>query len=155
MNYVKGQSCTIEHGSYKILLKPLPLGKLKKVLGTMVQGLSEIGGLKTDDWKLMIEKVPSIAIERFQEVLPIIVDIRDNPFMKDEWVEENLTVPLVEQILEATYFINGVTDFLGRLKTGFGAPKADALLKDPGSASPGSTTSSGSPTDGPSEKPRI
>lgn len=124
--YVKGQEAKIRVGDKFLILKPLPIGKIKKLLEVVVKAFSDMDKAKSTDGMELVKKIPSIVIDRFEEILPIVVDRTEHPFLTEGWAGENITVPTIEEILEATYIINGVGDFLVRMKKGFGAPPQPA-----------------------------
>lgn len=149
----KNRDCELEVGGEKLTLKPLPLKKFKEVVKAIVAVMDTFAKNSTIPTMDFVKQLPDIIISNFEKVLPHIIDAKVNPHMTQEWVEEHVTVPEMEEIVTCTYHINGVGDFLERLRTGFGTT-TPATSPAP-SSSDGSSTSSASATDGASEKPKI
>lgn len=148
----KNQRFEMEIGGRTVLLRPLPLKKFKEAMKVVFSVMDAFAKSATIPPAEFMKQLPEMILGNFDALVPFIIDRGVNDFATPEWIEDNMTVPDMEAILAAAYVINGVDDFLARLRTGF-HPSPESPQPAP-SSSPGSSTSSASATAGPSETPR-
>lgn len=87
-----GQRATYEIAGRSLTVKPLPLGKMKRA--TMV--FTETGQDNMD------------LISRY---LLILLDNGSNEGVTLEWIQDNVTIPEAQEMLDASRVINGLGSF--------------------------------------------
>lgn len=97
-----GQPRTYEIGGRKLLLKPLPLGRIKKA-SAVLSGAGE-----TDNF---------VVISKY--ILEILSN-GENHDLSLEWIEENVTLPDANQMIDDSRRMNGLGSFFQK------APEAKA-----------------------------
>jgi hypothetical protein len=138
------ESIKFSAGGENFEIKPLPLKKFKEALTIVKTALALVQTAAREDDLAILDGVPRIAMENFLVLAPIVLQ---RPDLTAEWWEGHISMPLARKILEEVAKINGVMDFLGQTRLGKQLAGAEKE-----SGSPGSTTLSPSPTDGPLKK---
>lgn len=127
-------------GGETLHVRPIPYGNLKKIL-RMVFELSGSFAEKSP------KNIPDVLDSYLDNVFPLMFKAADHPFLTKEWVENNVDIPTMREIVDAAILVNGIKDFLPK-----GASPAAPVNASPTPTiqqeSRGSTTSSDSPTDG-------
>ncbi len=150
MNELKaGDSTSFQIGEWKLEVEPMPFGKLKKLVKIVASAAKKLapGALKDD----LLSVVPALVEEYIADCIPLLFDDKKHPFLNEQWIDDHMTVPKLKEILIAAVTVNGLGDFF--LKT-VRRPAPTTVAEDSSgttetpSESIGSTTSSGSPTDG-------
>lgn len=132
-----------------LFVEAIPLGKLKKIIKIIVDiGVKFDKKALADDFLTI---VPDMVASYIDQLIPLLFIKDKHPFLTQDWVDENLTVPVMKQILVDAITVNGLGDFF--LKTVKGpAPKpvdeSGSSTTETSSEKSGSITSSESPTDG-------
>lgn len=147
--YKAGDTKDFKVGAQTLVVEPLPLGRLKKIIKIIADIGSKLDKKAIADDMLTI--VPTMVEGYIDQIIPLLFTKERHPFLTGEWIDDNLTVPLMKEILVTAIAVNGLGDFF--LKTAK-APAPVAVEQESGkttetsSEKSGSTTSSGSPTDG-------
>lgn len=154
-----GDETTYEVNGHTLILRPIPYGRLKKVLAAIAKVFEEVSK-RTDkgDTIQFIQVLPDLIGQHVATLFPLLFDPKEHPFLNGEWVDENLTVPMAKQIMEDAIKVNGLEDFFkpkgaeaSRLPNG-NQPKETRELSETTASIPlenhGSTISAVSPTDG-------
>lgn len=149
MNDLKaGDTKAFDVGDKTLTVEPMPFGKLKKLVKIVAGAAKKLDPRAlTED---LLTVVPSLVEEYLGECIPLLFDSKTHPFLTPDWIDDNMTVPKLKEILIAAVTVNGLQDFF--LKTVRPpAPKAvEGLSGTPEilSENIGSTISSASPMDG-------
>jgi len=144
-----GDTKEFKIGEQTLVVEPLPLGRLKKI----IKIIADIGQ-KFDKKAIaddLLTVVPAMVEGYIDQMIPLLFTKERHPFLTTEWIDDNLTVPIMKEILVTAITINGLGDFF--LKTAKApAPVAVEASGDrtteTSSEKSGSTTSLESPTDG-------
>lgn len=131
-----GQTVTLDVGRFRIVIEPVPYGNIKKLLKLFVKAIEEIGAASS------MSATPEVIERYMPEVLPLFFPKGSEmqKLITSDWIDDNLTVAQLKEIIETAVAVNGLKDFLGQSRT----PKA---VEVPATSVP-STTSSDSPTVG-------
>lgn len=143
-----GDTKTFEIGGHTLAVAPLPFGKLKKLIRMVADVSARFEKKEVQDNLLTI--VPALVEEYVEQFIPLLFDRASQPFLTKEWIEDNITVPMIKEIIVAAIQVNALGDFFNK------TAKAPAPLpvEESGttnstlSEKSGSTTSSDSPTVG-------
>ncbi len=131
-------------GVNKLIVEPLPLGSLKKI----IKIISEAGS-KFDKKTLaddMLTVVPTLVESYIDKLIPLLFVKSKHEFLTPEWVDDNLTIPVMKEIFIAAIAVNGLGDFF--LKTvKVPAPKTVAPDSSGTNQTPSENTSSTTPSD--------
>lgn len=137
-----GEETTFTVGDQTLRLRPLPFGRMKKLLAIVVKVIEKMAGFEGMSPADIMRSAPEIIGDSYAQVIPLLFDPKEHPFINDGWIEENLTIPLAKQIAIAAVKVNGLEDFFGKMRVPAQAPTTE------GSPSDSSITSSPQPTDG-------
>ena len=124
-------------GDKVLSLTPVPYGNVKKIL-KMLSGVMKEMQSGGDS----IQQVAGLMEKYLADFLPLLFRKGTVSFMTPEWIDDNVTVENIKEIVEDAIKVNGLEDFFGKA-TGLRTP-----VKVTSTEKPLSTTSSGSPTDG-------
>ncbi len=89
-----GETAVYKMGDVALKLIPLPLGKLKKALDA-------IKNLNTENLSTMLA-----------DYMLAIFDKDQNEFLTNEWIDNNMTVPMAQRIIQDFSMVNGLPNFL-------------------------------------------
>lgn len=137
-----GDSTEFKIGDKTLTVEPIPYGQMKRILRMVMDVSTEFAKGET-------KYIPDVLDKYLPQIFPLIFIKGRYPFIDETWIEDNLTIPVGRSIFEAAIAVNGLKDFFGRA---FGGnlnrvtPSTETPLTPP--EKDGSTTSSGSPTDG-------
>lgn len=142
----------------ELVIEPMPLGRLKKAIAVVLEIVEELSGAGNAPATDFVKTLPDIITRSLSRLLPLIFDPKVYPMLDINWVEENMSLPTARLMMEQALLVNGLEGFFGQQKPNLAAPapsQPPKVTPAPVSAptSPGSTTSSESPTAGPSDKP--
>lgn len=144
-----GDTKEFKVGENILTVEPLPLGSLKKIIKIIADAGATFDKKTINDDFLNV--VPNLVEGYIGKVIPLLFNRAKHPFMTDEWIDDNLTVPLMKEVLLAAIAVNGLGDFFLRTVKA-PAPMAVETSGNPttetSSEKSGSITSSESPTDG-------
>lgn len=107
-----GSTVTYEIAGEKLTLTPMPWGKLKKALKLFSDSWSNFDPKSVEDQQKFMGWMMSTIEARMNDMFPLLVDTKINAFFTQDWVEENLTLQHIQQIITDAITINGVRDFL-------------------------------------------
>lgn len=150
-----GDTKTFDIGGEKLTVGPIPFGRLKRIVKLVADASATFEKKDLQDDLLKI--VPKLLEEKVYEFVPLILDPKAHPFLTQTWIDENLTIPTIKEIIVTAITVNALGDFFNKTvtrKAPLTVEEKAELLKDPlgttetPSASTGSITSSDSPTDG-------
>lgn len=146
MSEVKsGGSRTFEIGGQKLIVEPIPFGTLKKLL-KIVMEVMERG--KAGDREVL--SIPALLEHYGDQAIPLLFHKSKHPFLTKEWIDDNMTVPDLKEIIETTIKVNGLDSFFGKTATRSAteAVPPESAIPEIRPENTGSTISSGSATDG-------
>ncbi len=140
-----GDSLDFVVGGKTLTIEPVPFGQIKKILRAVV---TESGAKEVSDITII-----NIADKYIGQIFPLMFPKGKYDFLKDEWLEDNMTIPVLRKMLESAIVVNGLQDFfeklVGRkLTPAAEAPEPSELVSTIPLAKDGSTISAGSLTDG-------
>lgn len=150
-----GDTKTFEVGGEKLIVGPIPFGRLKIIIRLVADVSSKFEKKEVQDDLFAI--VPKLVEEYVDEFIPTLFDKKTHPFLTKEWIENNLTIPLVKEIIVTAITVNALGDFFAKTvkvpATLTVEQKAEAQKKpsetiQTPSGNTGSITSSDSPTGG-------
>ena len=107
-----GDTAVYEIGDQKLRLSPMPWGRLKKVLKLFSESMATFDNAMVSDTPRMAKWIMSLIESRMDDMFPLLIDEKLNPFFNKEWVEETVTLQHIQQIVTDAITINGVKDFL-------------------------------------------
>ena len=125
----------------KIVIEPVPYGNLKKIFKIVFKVIDEV----SVDGDTKVANIPLVVEKYLPELLPLIFRKGTHQFINEQWIEDNLTLNDMNQIVESAIVVNGIKDFFGRTQ-GQMVNKSLGVTDKPESS--GSTISSASPTVG-------
>lgn len=146
-----GDTKEFKFGTDILIVEPIPLGVLKKIIKIIADAGATFDKKTINDDFLNV--VPKLVESYIDTLIPLLFVKAKHPFLTTEWIDDNLTVPTMKDILMAAIAVNGLGDFFLRTVK---AP-APVTVPDAASGTPktetsseksGSITSSESPTDG-------
>lgn len=103
-------------GDKTLILEPIPYGRLKKVLKIIVDAVGDISKGKDMTHEELAKTMPEVLINNVNLLLPLLFDPKKHPFMNQDWLENNMSLPIVMDIGEAAIKINGMMDFFAKVK---------------------------------------
>lgn len=107
-----GDTVTYEIGGQKLILTPMPWGRLKKAFRLFSESWANIDKNDINDPAKFMKWVGITLEARMEDMFPLFFDIKQNEFFNTEWVEENITLSQIQKIIVDAIKINGVSDFL-------------------------------------------
>lgn len=125
-----GDIAVYDIGDEKLRLSPMPWGKLKKVLKLFSDSWSGFDQKMIEDTPQFMRWIMSMIEARMDDMFPLLIDEKLNPFFNKTWVEENITLQHIQQIIIDAITINGVKDFLA-LKGGTKNPPVENKQEAP------------------------
>lgn len=127
-----GDIAVYDIGGEKLKLSPMPWGRLKKVLKLFSESMASFDNSMIEDTSRMMKWMMTIIEARMEDMFPLLVDEKLNPFFSKEWVDENITLQHIQQIILDSITINGVKDFLALKGRNNPLPAAkEAKVEDP------------------------
>lgn len=144
-----GDTKEFQVGDKTLVVEAIPFGKLKKVIRLIAEISKQFDSkeLQAD----ILNIVPKIVEQYVEEFIPLLFDAGKHPFLTKEWVDDNLTIPVMKNVIISAITINGLGDFFVKTVKA-PAPKTVQPPSSGTSSTPsessGSTTLSDSPTDG-------
>lgn len=88
-----GQSTTYDIAGQKVVLKPLTLGKMKQALKAFDTQEGK------DNFDMIVD------------YLMVNLTNGENAFVTPDWIRDNVTMPIADQIVKDSRIINGLSDF--------------------------------------------
>lgn len=122
-----GDSVTYEIDGKKLIMDPIPWGRLKKVIALVSESATGINDDLMNNQAKFMAWIGTMIEKRMDDLFPLLFNEKKNDFFNKEWVEDNLTLLQIQQIVLDAITINGVQDFLD--KKGLG--KSVAFTPDP------------------------
>jgi hypothetical protein len=110
-----GDTCEFIVGDKTLVLEPIPYGRLKKVLKFVMEAIAEIAKGKDMAKEEAGRVIPELLMEHAAKILPMLFDPKKHPYMNEAWLEDNMTIPLVKNILRDAVVINDLSDFFGKM----------------------------------------
>jgi len=99
-------------GNETLILEPIPYGRLKKLMSVIFAAMDKFAKM---DSKNVFLALPSVFEENLPIIIPLIFDERKHQFLNQQWVDDNLTLVHMREIVDKTIQINGLRDFLGQM----------------------------------------
>lgn len=109
-----GDDVTYSIGGKNLILSPMPWGKLKKVFALVSDSASAISGDLTNDPSRFMKWVSDLLINQADDFLIMLFDKQKNEFLDKDWIDQNITLMQIQQIISDAIIVNGVTDFLAK-----------------------------------------
>lgn len=115
-------------GEKILIIEPLPYGRLKKVMKIVLEALGEFSqASKWSDFDFL-KKLPEAIDSRIYDLVPLVFK---QDFVTAEWIDENLTMIHMKEIVEKFLEVNRVNDFLPARGPVNPAPKERAIEPTP------------------------
>ena len=113
--YKPGDEVTYEIGGKKLILTAMKWGRLKKAMKLITENMAILSDPEVSSKPVKIMAWASSLIETHSDIVfPLLLDIKLNPFMTSEWVDENLSLTDIRKIVLDAIEVNGVGDFFGQ-----------------------------------------
>jgi hypothetical protein len=113
-----GDTAEFKVGDKALTVEAMPMGRVKKVFKLIME--VSAGAAKGE-----AGFIPQVMDEYLYKLLPLLFDPKKYPFLVQEWVEENMTIPQLREIFKAAVTINGLEDFFGKAFGGTLTTKTD------------------------------
>ena len=101
-------------GDQTLTLEPIPYGRLKKLMKVIFGAMDQFSNLSNKD---IFQKFPAVFEKNIPEIVPLMFNEKKHPFLNQSWVDDNLSLIDMRDIVEKMIIINGMTDFLGKMGT--------------------------------------
>jgi hypothetical protein len=128
-----GDQKVFEVGDKTLTIEPVPYGNVKKIFRIIGSAMTDITAGKN-----AVTDIPDTIDKYMPEFFPLLFRKGTHDFVTTEWIEDNLTIMTMKEILETAIKVNGLEDFFTR--------KGAAVVNPPGTST--FTTSSPLPTAG-------
>jgi hypothetical protein len=125
-----GDTVEFQADGKTLILEPIPYGRLKKVLTMVMEAIQDVSKGKDMDKDEIGKVMPNILMDHAAKILPLLFDLRKHPYLTDVWLENNMTIPLVTDVIKKAIIINGLTDFFGKLGAQPTAPQVERPLSE-------------------------
>ena len=112
-----------------ITMRPIPFGRIKKIMKIVFKAIDEIGEDGQTN-SAFLRKLPELIEKNMDQLLPLIFDTNVYKFINQEWIDDNITIPLSVKIFEDAIKINGLSDFFSKMTRKPGA-KVEPQKKNP------------------------
>lgn len=122
----QGDTVDYRVGDNVLILAPIPYGQLKKINKIVFGAINQIGNLEP---KEVIIKLPELFEENLGELITLMFKKKKHPFLTPEWIDENLTLVDIREIVEKAIVINGLKDFLEKMGVGEIKPATPVSLE--------------------------
>jgi len=106
-----GMSIEKEIGGETLKLKPIPYGRLKELLKVVFTAIDQFSHM--DNQSIFLQ-FPIIFEENLPKIMPLMFSKKEHPFLTPEWVDDNMSIVDMREIVEKMIVINGLQDFLGQ-----------------------------------------
>ena len=110
----KAESVTYKIGGKEIELVPLPYGRLRKVLRVVMRMIDDLSKMDTSNLQALPDVLEGATDAHLQELLPLVFDPAKYDWLTREWIDDNLTLPLINHIRKDFMELNGLDDFFGK-----------------------------------------
>jgi len=107
-----GSTAVYEIGGKELRLTPMPWGRLKRALKLFSESWGTYDANMTNDTPRMMKWIVTMIETRMDDMFPLLIDEKLNTFFTKDWVDENITLQHIQQIVMDAVKINGVKDFL-------------------------------------------
>lgn len=114
----KGSTAVYEINGETLRLTPIVWGRMKIVLRLISDSWASFDKSYLDDPAKMMNWMMTMLEARMDDLFPLIVDEKQNPFFNKQWVDDNLTLEHIQKIIMDAIIINGVKDFLAQAGKG-------------------------------------
>ena len=141
-----GDSLDLTVGDKTLTIAPVPFGSIKKILRLAFKIAGDVKNKQAKDQDVL-NVLPAVMENYIGELIPLLFRPGQYPFLTPDWIDANLSVPQMRQIVEAAMKVNGLEDFFGPAKTTGAANGQEPTPLIP-TANAGSITTSDSPTAG-------
>src|SRR3954465_13716059 len=94
-----GGSKDFQIGEYTLHVRPVPYGNLKKILRMVF----ELSNAFTDK---DVKTIPDVLDRYLDKIFPLLFKASEHSFMTPEWVDENLDIPTMREIIDAAIMVN-------------------------------------------------
>lgn len=129
-----GDTKVFKVGDKELVVEPVKYGSLKKIIKIISKAAESASGDS-------VIKIADLFGTYVDEFVPLLFSKAKHPWLDNAWVDDNLTVPLMKEIVEAAIAVNGVKDFLAK-----GGQMPEARTTSPTPATPLESTSSTTPS---------
>lgn len=126
-NLQAGDSVTYEINGKKLIMDPIPWGRLKKIIKLVSDSSSGITDDLMNNQALFMKWIAEMIEKRMDDLFPLFFDSKKNNYFNKEWVEDNLTLLQIQKIVMDAITINGVQDFLDKGVGSLRPPKKQVL----------------------------
>ena len=95
-----------------LILKPIPYGRLKELMKIVFGAMDQFSTMST---KNVFLQFPKVFEENMPKIMPLMFAEKEHSFLNAQWVDDNLSLLDMREIVEKMIVINGLTDFLGKM----------------------------------------
>ena len=103
-------------GDHTLILEPIPYGRLKTVMTKLMAGVTALAGTKDMGDAEIAAKMPEVIMNQMEAILPLLFNPKKHPFLNNDWLQNNITLPLIMEIATDAIKVNGLMDFFAKLK---------------------------------------
>jgi len=108
-----GDTMDFTIGDKTLTLEAVPYGNIKKIIKIAFSASAAIASGE-------MKSVADLIDQNLTMIMPLLFAPGRYPFLTAEWIENNMTVPILRKVVEAAIVINGLQDFFDK-----GAGKKD------------------------------
>lgn len=128
-----GDSLDFTVGDKTLTVEAVPYGQIKKIMKMMFQSAQAVKAGEVSTINELIDR-------NLATIFPLVFIDGRYPFITAEWIENNMTFPVIKKILEAAVVVNGLEDFFGKaVMAGLATTPSQSMPATP-SGNTGSTT---------------
>jgi hypothetical protein len=98
-------------GDKTLFLKPIPYGRLKDLVKVIFKAMDQFVNMSNKD---IFIQFPKVFEENLPKIMPLMFSSKEHPFLNSDWIDENMSLVDMRDIIEKMIIINGLEDFLGQ-----------------------------------------
>ncbi|GAG23577.1 unnamed protein product [marine sediment metagenome] len=101
-------------GGQKLFMRPLPIGRIKKLYQTIADAFLGYG-----EGKFETKELEKAIFGNLSEVMKLIFDESKHKFLTNQFIEDNFTIPMVKNVFKVMAIVNQVEEIGSYLKNFF------------------------------------
>lgn len=99
-------------GEREVVLRPLKLGKFRKVVDKVSDAMDSFGKQESKSVKGIVGAV----LDQAEEIIPMLFDDKVYPFLTKDYIEEHVEVPQAQEIMVRAIEINHLFEMFPALR---------------------------------------
>ena len=99
-------------GGQTLIMKPIPYGRLKDLMKVIFGAMDQFTSMSN---KNIFLQFPKIFEDNLPKIMPLMFSDKEHPFLNQAWVDENLSLVDMREIIEKMIIINGLQSFLDKM----------------------------------------